>query len=187
MSKLFPAVFLDRDGVICKEKSYITSLNRLEIYPYAADAVKNLRNAGFKTIIVTNQSAVARGMIKEEELKLIHRFLLEIVPVDAIYYCPHYPAAGQMESPYLINCRCRKPEPGMIYAARDEHKIDLGKSYIVGDRASDIIAGKNAGVTTVLVRTGYGAGKLEQDVQPDYIFKDLKEFTDFLIKSKVQV
>lgn len=184
MGKLFPAVFLDRDGVICKEKSYITSVDQLEIYPFAAEAVKSLRNAGFKTIIVTNQSAVARGMMKEEELFSIHRFLLENIHVDDLYYCPHYPPEGEIESPYRIHCTCRKPKPGMLYTARDEHKIDLGQSYIVGDRASDIIAGKNAGVSTVLVRTGYGAGKLEQDVQPDYIFKDLKEFTDFLIRSK---
>lgn len=184
MSKLFPAVFLDRDGVVCKEKSYITSVDQLEIYPFVEYAVKSIREAGFKIIIVTNQSAVARGMLKEEELLSIHRFLMEVIPVDALYYCPHYPPKGEEESPYHINCGCRKPKPGMIYTASDEHKIDLEKSYIVGDRASDIIAGQNAGVTTVLVQTGYGTGKLEQDVQPDYVFKDLEEFTNFLIGAK---
>ncbi len=180
MEKLFPAIFIDRDGVICKEKSYITSLEQMEIYPFAQEAVRRLRDAGFKTIIVTNQSAVGRGMMSEETLKQINEYLQKIIPVDGLYYCPHYPPETEEIKPYRINCSCRKPKAGMIYTARDEHKIDLSKSYIVGDRSSDILAGKNASVKTVLVRTGYGS-MTATDINPDYIFNDLMEFIEFII------
>jgi D,D-heptose 1,7-bisphosphate phosphatase len=178
--ELFPAIFIDRDGVICKEKSYITSIEQIEIYSFAQEAVRKLRDAGFKTIIVTNQSAVARGMMSEERLKEINEYLQKMVPVDGLYYCPHYPPEAEEIMPYRINCSCRKPKAGMIYTARDEHNIDLSKSFIVGDRASDILAGKNASVKTVLVRTGYGS-KPDTGINPDYIFNDLMEFTEFVV------
>ncbi|OPZ87556.1 MAG: D-glycero-beta-D-manno-heptose-1,7-bisphosphate 7-phosphatase [Firmicutes bacterium ADurb.Bin419] len=180
MEELFPAIFIDRDGVICKEKSYITSWEQMEIYPFAKEAVRRLRDAGFKTIIVTNQSAVGRGMMREETLKQINEYLQQIIPIDGLYYCPHYPPEKEEILPYRINCSCRKPKAGMIYTARDEHKIDLSKSYIVGDRSSDILAGKNASVKTVLVRTGYGITP-ETDINPDYVFNDLMEFTEFIL------
>lgn len=182
MDEKFPAVFLDRDGVICKEKSYVTSPQQLEIYPFAASAVKMLRDAGWKVIVVTNQSAVAHGMLKESELQLIHQKLTEILPVDRIYYCPHYPPEDEDVLPYRIRCSCRKPEPGMLLKAASEEQIDLNRSYMVGDRAIDILAGKKAGAATVLVRTGYGEKGLEQDVRPDFIFSDLKEFVEYIVR-----
>lgn len=181
IKKMFSAVFIDRDGVLCREKGYVTSLEQMEIYPFAEGAVKKLRDAGFLTYIVTNQSAVARGMMTEETLKLINEYLLKVVPVDGLYYCPHYPPEAEEIKPYRINCNCRKPKAGMIFNAQKEHNIDLGSSYIVGDRASDILAGKKASIKTVLVRTGYG-NTLEQDIDPDYTFDDIMEFADFIIK-----
>ncbi len=173
------AVFLDRDGVVILEKGYISSPEQLELYPFTQEAITKLMEANWKIYIISNQSAVARGILTEEDLDLVHRRLLELIPVDKIYYCPHHPD-GKAGLPYSIHCDCRKPEAGLILrAARDNH-IDLSRSYLLGDRASDILAGKKAGVITVLVRTGYGATGLEQQVEPDYIFADLGEFADFL-------
>lgn len=181
---MFPAVFIDRDGVICEEKSYITSVDQLNIYGFAVDALKLLREASWKTIMVTNQSAVARGLMSECELKVINDRLMEVLAIDKIYYCPHYPPKGEAILPYNINCNCRKPEPGMILRASIENNINLNKSFMVGDRASDILAGKNAGLKTVMVKTGYGSKGLEFEVRPDFIFSNIKEFVEYLLGYK---
>ncbi|MEA1961530.1 MAG: HAD family hydrolase [Bacillota bacterium] len=178
------AIFLDRDGVVSLEKGYISSLEELEIYPFARQAVIKLKEAGWKVFIITNQSGVARGILTEKELNFIHQRLLEEIPVDKIYYCPHHPD-GKAGSPYSIQCHCRKPEPGMIFRAARENHIDLSRSYLLGDRASDILAGKRSGLTTVLVRTGYGVRGLEQEVEPDYIFADLGEFVEYLMGERL--
>lgn len=175
------AVFLDRDGVITREKGYITSPDQLELYAYTLESVQRLKISGWKLIVVSNQSAVARGLITLKELESINRKLADLAPVDAVYCCPHYPD-GDSLNPFIIDCDCRKPKPGLILRAAAEHNIDLSVSYMVGDRASDIIAGENAGLTTVLLRTGYGANGLETEARPDYIFADLKEFVDFLLE-----
>ncbi|PKM77879.1 MAG: HAD family hydrolase [Firmicutes bacterium HGW-Firmicutes-15] len=173
------AVFLDRDGVVCLEKGYISSPEQLELYPFTWEAITKLKEAHWKIYIITNQAGIARGILTEDDLKLIHQRLLELVPVDKIYYCPHHPY-GKAALPYSIHCDCRKPAAGMILRAARENQIDLKHSYLVGDRASDILAGKKAGLITVLVRTGYGAMRLEQPVEPDYIFADLRKLADFL-------
>jgi len=173
------AVFLDRDGVVSLEKGYISSPDQLELYPFAREAITKLREAGWKIYIITNQSGIARGILTEEDLNLIHQRLLKVIPIDKIYYCPHYPAIKE-KPPYYIHCDCRKPEAGMIFRAARENHIDLSQSYMVGDRASDILAGKKAGLTTVLVRTGYGSTEFEYPVEPDYIFTDLGKFAKFL-------
>ena len=174
------AIFLDRDGVISHEKGYITSVDQFELYPFAEQALLKLKAAGWKTVIVTNQACIARGLMTETDLQVIHNRLIELLPVDNIYYCPHHPE-GEADNPYSIRCDCRKPEAGMIFKAARENHIDIDQSYIIGDRATDILAGKKAGLTTVLVRTGYGAASLEQPVEPDLIFNDLGEFVEFLV------
>ena len=174
------AVFLDRDGVVNLEKGYISSPEQLELYPFTREAITKLKEANWKIYIISNQAGVARGIMTEEDLALIHRRLLELIPIDNIYYCPHHPD-GKAGLPYSIHCDCRKPEAGMILRAARENHIDLSRSYLVGDRASDILAGKKVGLTTVLVLTGYGAAELEQPVQPDYIFTNLGELADYLV------
>jgi D,D-heptose 1,7-bisphosphate phosphatase len=174
------AVFLDRDGVVSLEKGYISSPEQLELYPFTLEAITKLKEAHWKIYIISNQAGVARGILTEENLELIHQRLLELIPVDKIYYCPHHPD-GKAGLPYSIHCDCRKPEAGMILRAARENHIDLSRSYLVGDRASDILAGKKAGLITVLVSTGYGAAELEQPVEPDYIFTDLEEFAEYLV------
>lgn len=176
-----PAVFMDRDGVLNEEVSYITSPAQLKIYSFAVEAVRQLKSIGWKCIVISNQSAVAKGLITEDELRLINQKVSKELPVDGIYYCPHYPPDNEEVLPYRVHCTCRKPAPGLILKAAAQHNIDLAKSYMVGDRAGDILAGQRAGLKTVLVCTGYGPQRLEQDVKPDYIFPDLKQFVDFLI------
>ena len=144
-----PAVFLDRDGVLIKEKSYVKALEQLEIFSYTAECVARIKEKGYLTIVITNQSGIARGLFAEEELIKMNQFLMKETGVDAVYYCPHY---GQGIIPkYAKSCSCRKPGIGMIELGCRDYDIDLSKSYMVGDRASDILTGQRAGIKTILV------------------------------------
>lgn len=168
-----PAVFLDRDGVLCAEKGYITCIEELEIFDYAKKSIECLHQQGFLAICITNQSAVARGLLTEQELAEIHDVLIRCTGLDALYYCPHHPDGKGV---YRCVCDCRKPKTGLIRQAMQEWDIDLSRSYMVGDRASDILCGQNAGIRTVLLESGYGTRRLEQDVKTDVICTDLWEF-----------
>jgi D-glycero-D-manno-heptose 1,7-bisphosphate phosphatase len=145
------AVFLDRDGVLCEDTDYITSFDKLHIFPFAKEAVELIHQKGCLAIVVSNQSAVARGMMTESTVQEINDFLQRETGVDAVYYCPHLPPCGEEKPPYRIVCSCRKPQAGMLLAAATEYGIDLGRSYMIGDRESDIEAGKNAGVKTIRI------------------------------------
>ena len=153
------AIFLDRDGTINEDIGYVSSPDELNIYSYAAQAVRLINDAGLKVIIITNQSAVARRICDEPTLAAIHeRLMAELAGdgahIDAIYYCPHHPHVG--DAPYRRDCQCRKPNPGMLLQAAREHDIDLSASYVVGDKASDMNLAANAGARGALVLTGYG-------------------------------
>ena len=175
--KKCPAVFLDRDGVLCAEKSYVTKIKELEIFPYAKQCIDIFHQKGFLAICITNQSAVARGMMTENMLCRINEYLIQETGLDALYYCPHHPKGAGI---YRKQCSCRKPETGMLVQAQEQFAIDMKQSYFAGDRASDIICGQNAGLATVLLESGYGTKGLEQDVKADYVFSDLKAFAEFL-------
>ena len=168
-----PAVFLDRDGVLSEEKSYVCALQDLTVFPYTKECVEKIKEKGYLAIVITNQSGVARGLFWEKVLQEMNSYLIKEIGVDAVYYCPHHPQ-GKIEK-YRKECNCRKPRTGMIEQACKDFSIDMERSYIVGDRASDILLGQNAGITTVLVESGYGTERLEQEVTPDYIKKDLRE------------
>ncbi len=172
-----PAIFLDRDGVLCKERGYVTTFQELEIFPYAKMCVESIHRKGFLAICITNQSAVARGMMTENVLLELNGLLQKEVGLDAVYYCPHHP---QGMGKYGVACTCRKPGVGMIEQAKERFRIGMEQSYLVGDRGSDIICGQRAGLKTVLVESGYGLEDLEQSVKPDFLFQDLQEFVDFL-------
>ena len=172
-----PAVFLDRDGVLCTEKSYITKKEDLEIFPFTKHCIDILHQKGFLAICITNQSAVARGMMTEETLRGMNDYLVEMTGLDALYYCPHHPEGKGI---YRKKCTCRKPAAGLLMQAQKDFDIDMGRSYLAGDRASDILCGKNAGLKTVLLESGYGIKRLEYDVTPDFFLQDLKEFTGML-------
>ncbi|MCM1251251.1 MAG: HAD family hydrolase [Clostridium sp.] len=173
-----PAVFLDRDGVLTEEKGYVCSVEELQIFSYAKECVRQIKEKGYYAIVITNQSGVARGLFTENALLEMNRYLHEITAVDAVYYCPHY-IKGKIER-YAIDCNCRKPKAGMIEKANREFNIDMAHSLFVGDRASDIITGQNVGITTVLLESGYGTAYLESDVTPDYIFHDLRDIIQIL-------
>lgn len=168
-----PAVFLDRDGVLTEENGYTRSVENLKLFPYTAECIRQIHEKGYYAIVITNQSGVARGLFTEEALLEMNDYLRKQTNVDAIFYCPHHPE-GEIEK-YRRLCNCRKPETGMFEAACREFAIDIRNSYMVGDRASDILAGQNAGVKTILLESGYGTAGLEGAVTPDYIMKDLRD------------
>ncbi len=166
-----PAVFLDRDGTINREVERLCRLADLQLLPGAVEGLRLLRRSGYLLVVVTNQSAVARGLLSEAELATIHSELqrqlaADSAAVDRIYYCPHHPDEGV--PPYRRECSCRKPAPGMLHRAASELGIDLARSYMVGDSLPDMMAGWAAGCATVLVLTGYGL-QIQEEADPDVL------------------
>lgn len=154
-----PAVFLDRDGTLLEEAGYVDRLERLVFFPFAIDAVRLLNRAGLAVVLVTNQSGVGRGMYSEAFVAEAHDLILRRLAaggarLDGAYYCPHHPAA-ELEQ-YRRACDCRKPGPGMMRQAAADLGLDLSGSFTVGDKWSDVEAGRAAGAQALLVRTGYG-------------------------------
>ena len=173
-----PAVFLDRDGVITQEPPYYAhKVSDLKLIARSADAIRLLNENGFLVIVTTNQAGIARGYYREEDAELFNQALKEILAkqgshIDAIYYCPHHPEA-KIER-YRIDCNCRKPKPGMLTRAEKELNIDMKKSFAIGDKMSDIEAGKRAGCKTIMVRTGQGAEELKNNhINGDFVTDDL--------------
>jgi D-glycero-D-manno-heptose 1,7-bisphosphate phosphatase len=166
------AVFLDRDGTINEEVGHLDRMEKLQLIPGAAEAIRLINKSGMKTVVVTNQSGVARGFFEEEFVEKTHIYLRDILRaegalIDAFYFCPHHPTEGRAE--YLKICDCRKPAPGMLLRAAEELRIDPNHSYMVGDTLNDIEAGARAGAQGILVRTGYGeeaAAQLGPDEEP---------------------
>jgi D-glycero-D-manno-heptose 1,7-bisphosphate phosphatase len=153
------AVFLDRDGTINVEKHYLHKIEDFEFIPGARQAIKRLKDAGFKVIVVSNQAGIARGYFDEQAVKMLHHHIqTELVAygtsIDAFYFCPHHPTEGIKD--YKVVCDCRKGSPGMLFQAAEEHNIDLPNSFMVGDKLADVEAGERAGCQTVMVLTGYG-------------------------------
>ncbi|WP_337833269.1 D-glycero-beta-D-manno-heptose 1,7-bisphosphate 7-phosphatase [Geoanaerobacter pelophilus] len=170
------AVFIDRDGTINEEKEYLYRPEAFEFIPGVPEAIRILGEAGFLVVVVTNQSGVARGYYGEDDVRSLHRYMDELLltagaKVDAYYFCPHHPVNGVGE--YRIDCRCRKPMPGMLLQAVSDLGIDLSASWMIGDKLADVEAGIAAGCRSAMVLTGYGTEeqtKLPVDVP---VFKDL--------------
>lgn len=159
-----PAVFVDRDGTLMEEVDYCRDPAKVRLLPGVKEGLAALKAAGFLNVIITNQSGIGRGWITPEEYESVHARLLELLGkglIDAAYHCPDAP--GQPST-------CRKPEPGMVLQAAQDLGIDLSRSWFVGDKASDIGCGRNAGTRTILVQTGYGAG--ESDAGADCVAPD---------------
>ncbi len=154
---LRPAVFLDRDGCIIEDADYLTEVEQIRVLPGVTEALRLLRDAGYLLLVVTNQSAIARGWLTEEKLHVIHRALDEQLAadgarVDAYYHCPHLPdgtAPG-----YAVPCNCRKPAPGMLEQATAEWHVDTARSWMIGDSERDVQAGAVVGCRTILIGTG---------------------------------
>lgn len=145
--RTYTAVFLDRDGTMARDVPYCSKPEDLELLPTVAEGIRLLNHHGFKTVIVTNQSGIARGYFTEEMLHRIHQKLRDDLAkigafIDAIYYCPHHPDD---------QCQCRKPNAGLLYRAASELQIDLASSYIIGDKLLDVAAAEKAGCRVVLV------------------------------------
>jgi D-glycero-D-manno-heptose 1,7-bisphosphate phosphatase len=178
------AVFLDRDGVLVQDNGFIVRDDQIVLLDGVAEALCALKAAGMVLVVVTNQGAVARGLISEVELVRLNKAVADRIEQtggprpDAFYYCPHHPDADLVE--YRVVCTCRKPRPGMLRRAAEEHGLDLRASFLVGDRMSDIAAGAAAGCRTVLVTCGrHDAPPIvtvdpPADCRPDYVCADLQ-------------
>ncbi len=185
------AAFIDRDGTISEEVGYVNHLSRFQVYPWTAEAIRGFNRRGLKSIVVTNQAGVARGYFSEDLVNRIHTRLRREMEhagayFDAVYYCPHHPTAG--EPPYCQVCRCRKPKPGMLWRAVEEFGVDVGKSFVIGDRYSDIELAHNAGARSVFVLSGYGRGAYEHQrnlwkVQPEWVVENLLEASRVVLET----
>jgi D,D-heptose 1,7-bisphosphate phosphatase len=173
------AVFLDRDGTINVDTHYPHKAEELEMIPEALEGVKMLSGLPLDMIVVSNQSGIALEMYSEEEMTGFNRELMNRLSdvggrIDGIYYCPHPEYDGSGDG--VGACQCSKPLPGLLLEAAMDFQVDLPRSYMIGDKSSDIMAGKRAGCTTILVMTGK-AGKEDNavDVKPDYVAENLLE------------
>lgn len=172
-----PAVFLDRDGTINEERGYLCDPEAVELLPTVCEALTLLRTLDIPIIVLTNQSALGRGLITETEFGAVNAALWMVLQAchtsyDALYYCPHRP---DCDPP----CVCRKPRPGLLLQAAMDYNLDLSRSFIVGDKLTDLEAGYAANCHTVLVRTGFGDISYRalawQSQQPDFVATTLLE------------
>lgn len=175
--KLERAVFLDRDGTLIEEKGYIYRPEEVRLLPKAVEAVSYLKSLGLKVVILTNQSGIGRGFYTEADYRKVMAYLFNLLggrqaAVDASYFCPHAPWEG---------CPCRKPSPGMAERAAEELSLDLARSFVVGDKKSDMELARATGARGILVRTGYGA-ETEKSVTPlwDAVADDLAEAAEII-------
>lgn len=187
-----PAVFLDRDGTLIEEVTQhgIASHEQLRLIPGVADAVHTLNQAGLRTVIVTNQPVVAKGMATETDIQEQHNKLETLLGreqafVDRIYWCPHHPEKGfpGERADLKVACDCRKPGIGMIQRAARELNLDLARSWMIGDTSTDIQTAKNAGLRSILVRTGHGGKDGRHPVQADTIVADVREAVQHILQS----
>ena len=178
------AVFLDRDGTISEELGYVNHIDRFQIFPYAAEAIRQLNQAEIPVIVVTNQSGIARKIFPESLVHEVHKKMVAELAaggawIDGIYFCPH-------KSEDV--CECRKPHPGMLEQAAREHGLDLGASWVVGDRYADLELAYTAGSRGILVMTGYGRGEYEfhrgaWPRQPDVVSENLRDAVRHILQN----
>jgi D-glycero-D-manno-heptose 1,7-bisphosphate phosphatase len=181
------AVFLDLNGTIIEEAGYLYGPDHLELISRAAEAIRLLNEAYIPAIVFSNQAGVGRGHFSTATVEAMHEELAKQLAsygahFDAIYYCPHYPSLG---------CECHKPRPGMLLQAAREHEVDTAQSFVVGDKISDLEAGRQLGCRTVLVLTGYGEQSREiydfgfqplgSGFQPAHIATDLYEAVKWIL------
>lgn len=176
-------VFLDRDGVLIEDVGYLKNPDNIVLLPNTIAALKNLKKIGFLLIIVTNQAGVAKGFFTLNDLEKVHERLIGIykdngIEIDDLYFCPHHKDGAV--KPYNIGCSCRKPDIGMITGGVEKFGIDIGKSFMVGDKDSDILLAKNSGLKSFYLRnTMY---EHDKNIVPDFCVSDLKEAADIIIK-----
>ena len=179
MARASGAVFIDRDGTLTEERFYMSDPDQVVLLPGAATALSDLREAGFKLVIVTNQSGIARGLYSEDEYHAVAKRLDDLLveagsPVDVTMYCPHHPDFGPA-------CECRKPATGMYRQAAAELGIDLADSYYVGDKVADVTPAHALGGVGVLVRTGYGEEEAARVPAGTAVVEDLVEAAHLIL------
>jgi len=181
------AVFLDRDGTINEEMGYINHIDRFMLLPGVAAAIRRINESGLKAVVVTNQSGAARGYFPMELIDQVHQKMMDLLKeqgafLDAVYTCTHGPA----EQGTSKICNCRKPGIALMKQAAQELKLDLQRSYVVGDRFKDIEMARNGGAKAVLVLTGYGKGEFDffgasSKAQADFVAEDLGEAVEWIL------
>ena len=172
----WPAIFLDRDGTLMRDVDYCGDPARVEVFPQAAEALRRLKQRGYKLVVITNQSGIGRGYFTEADYRAVEaEFLRQLGEglIDASYHCPDLPGIHSLR---------RKPGPGMIFEAQRDHRLDLRRSFFVGDKASDIGCGRNAGVRTILVETGSGAG--ETNCGADWMARDIGHAAEIILAAE---
>jgi D,D-heptose 1,7-bisphosphate phosphatase len=183
------AIFIDRDGVINKEVNNLSDIEDLEILDGVINAISKINYSEYIAIVVTNQPAIAKGFLTQDELKEIHKKMDTILGkngayIDDLFYCPHHPESGfegEIKE-HKIDCECRKPKIGLFLEAAKKYNIDLSKSWMIGDRYVDIKAGKDAGCKTILVETGHCGNDKDKnlEINPSLICKDLNKAVDMI-------
>jgi D-glycero-D-manno-heptose 1,7-bisphosphate phosphatase len=183
-----PAVFLDRDGTMIEDVGYLRRFEDVRWFASTVDAVRLINRAGFLVFVVTNQSGIGRGVIDPAFVPEVHARMAETLAaggarVDGWFYCPHHPRA-EVEA-YRAICDCRKPQPGLIRQAEAAHAIDLGRSFVIGDKPIDVGLGVAVGARGILVRTGYGEEAVRthagQVPGAAFVAADLMEATSWLL------
>jgi D-glycero-D-manno-heptose 1,7-bisphosphate phosphatase len=179
------AVFFDRDGTLVRDPGYLSHPDQVELLDGAAEAVKELQLLGYKTVVVSNQSGIARGILTEEMLEQIHARLRELLSrkgatLDGIYYCPYHPDGAVLK--YRKDSDWRKPKPGMLLAAAGEMDIDLTRSWMIGDNYRDTEAGRSAGCKTILISSTHASAGETDANKPDHVAVNLKEAINIVKK-----
>ena len=183
------AIFLDRDGTINQEVNHLYSQDQFKLIDGVGEAICQINAAGILAVVVTNQPVIARGELKESELKIIHNKMDTLLGrygayLDRLYYCPHHTDSGfegEIEA-LKFDCDCRKPKIGMFTQAKNDLNIILEKSWVVGDSTRDIFAAQNAGIKSILVQTGHAGKDGNFEVNPDFFAKDLSEAVKLILK-----
>lgn len=181
------AVFLDRDGTLNEDPGYLGDADSVVLLPGVIEALDTLKNKyHYLLIVVSNQSGIARGLITEDQVKAVNKKISDLLSVhniyiDAFYYCPSHPDFNNEDE-----TKCRKPSPQMIIEASESFNVDLSKSYIIGDSHTDVEAGINAGIKTILLKTGKGAESISmlqnQNKFPSFVAENILDACSFIIK-----
>jgi D-glycero-D-manno-heptose 1,7-bisphosphate phosphatase len=172
MDHLSPAVFLDRDGTIIRDTHYINDPAKVELLPEVPAALHRLKGAGFRIVVITNQSGVARGIVTHEQYDAVQARMMELAgpdTIDATYMCPDFGPR-------------RKPSPEMILEAARDLGLDPARSHMIGDKASDVFCGKNAGTKTIFIRTGQA---LDASCEPDFIAANMAEAAEWILNERI--
>jgi D-glycero-D-manno-heptose 1,7-bisphosphate phosphatase len=185
--RLTPAAFIDRDGVINRELEYVHRVEDFHVLPGVVQALTLFQAAGFDLVVVTNQAGIAHGLYSEADFDhltahMLATFAAQGVHIGGVYHCPHHPN-GRVPA-YAVDCACRKPKPGMLLAAAADLHLDLPRSLMVGDKPSDVQAGRAAGVgLTALVRSGHALPE-EAELHADFVCDDLFDAAQRMLERK---